>query len=322
MKDAAEEEKRIAIESESITEDGIPLVTVVTDGCWSRRSYGSNYTALSGSACIIGERTGKLLYYGVKNKYCHICEPQKEKGVTDINHKCNINFEGPSTQMESDIIVEGFKKSLQQYGIIYNEFIADGDSSVHKRLLEAKPYENIQISKIECKNHLWRNFRNKLKNIGSNKNFQIQYRNKLKHNTNRIESGINGAVKNWRGSSLSLYEKIENLAKDIKNVPYHVFGDHQNCSKYFCNRSNEENLVKSMILDGIFNEINHHVFRLAQNSKNKFLFGSIIYPQMCSCGCAIQYSPGIYRIYKKNQKCANVNERLPKCYLLTQRKKY
>jgi hypothetical protein len=48
--------------------------TVIVDGAWSKRSYKTNYNALSGVASIIGARSKKVLYIGIKNKYCRICE--------------------------------------------------------------------------------------------------------------------------------------------------------------------------------------------------------------------------------------------------------
>jgi len=48
MQKAGEEEKKLAIESGDIDTDGIPLITVVTDGQWSKRSYSTKYDALSG----------------------------------------------------------------------------------------------------------------------------------------------------------------------------------------------------------------------------------------------------------------------------------
>lgn len=52
MEKAGKEEKKLAIESGSIDKDGIPLITVVTDGQWSKRSYSTKYDALSGVVSI------------------------------------------------------------------------------------------------------------------------------------------------------------------------------------------------------------------------------------------------------------------------------
>jgi len=45
---AAEEEAKLAVENGDVREDGVPMITVIADGAWSKRSYKSNYNALSG----------------------------------------------------------------------------------------------------------------------------------------------------------------------------------------------------------------------------------------------------------------------------------
>jgi len=49
MKDAAEEEAELAISSGNIDVDGTPLITVVADGSWCKRSYKTMYNSLSGT---------------------------------------------------------------------------------------------------------------------------------------------------------------------------------------------------------------------------------------------------------------------------------
>lgn len=62
MLSAAKEEAKLAIDNGDINENGIPLITVIADGAWSKRSYRTNYNALSGvvSTNII-----------VTDTYCH-----------------------------------------------------------------------------------------------------------------------------------------------------------------------------------------------------------------------------------------------------------
>lgn len=72
--------------------------------------------------------------------------------------------------MESDIIVEGFKNSMKMHGLRYMYLVGDGDSSVYKRLLELRPYGNQLVKKIECRNHLLRNFSKKIQEICSEYN--------------------------------------------------------------------------------------------------------------------------------------------------------
>lgn len=45
---AAQEEGKLAVANGEVSEDGVPMITVVADGAWSKRSYKKNYNALSG----------------------------------------------------------------------------------------------------------------------------------------------------------------------------------------------------------------------------------------------------------------------------------
>ncbi|KAK5648270.1 hypothetical protein RI129_003162 [Pyrocoelia pectoralis] len=67
------DERTLAIENNHVDCDGMPWITVYLDGGWSKRSYGHNYDAASGVGVIIGKRTGRILYMGVRNKFCVIC---------------------------------------------------------------------------------------------------------------------------------------------------------------------------------------------------------------------------------------------------------
>ena len=66
--------------------------------------------------------------------------------------------------MESDIIVEGFCRSMDMHGVMYSKFIGDGDSSVFQKIQEVMPYALRYVEKIECRNHVLRNYSNNLKN--------------------------------------------------------------------------------------------------------------------------------------------------------------
>lgn len=71
--------------------------------------------------------------------------------------------------MEASIIVEGFKRREEMFEIIYNKIVAGDDSSVFKKILDARSYTNLIVQKIECRNHLLRNFINKLSILTSKK---------------------------------------------------------------------------------------------------------------------------------------------------------
>ena len=124
MEAAAQMEKEIAI-AEGRIKNGYPVIDVCVDGSWCARSYGTNYKASSGTAAIIGRRTRQVLYIGIKNKYCLVCARAEHKNMSPKQHKCFKNYEGSSSSMETEIIVEGFKSSITMHGVIYERMIGD-----------------------------------------------------------------------------------------------------------------------------------------------------------------------------------------------------
>jgi hypothetical protein len=52
------------------------------------------------------------------------------------------------------------------HNMIYHKLIGDGDSSVLKKIMLAKPYDNnLDVKKIEYADHILRNYLNRLVNI-------------------------------------------------------------------------------------------------------------------------------------------------------------
>ena len=104
---AGKEEKELAI-AHGRYHNGVPAITVVVDGGWSKRSHKHSYNAKSGVGVIFGAATKKLLFIGVRNKYCSICAISEQKNSPPPPHQCYQNWSGTSCAMEPNIIVEGF----------------------------------------------------------------------------------------------------------------------------------------------------------------------------------------------------------------------
>ena len=221
MIEAGKEERRLAVEANDIDE-GIPEITVMVDGGWSMRSHQHGYTAKSGVAVIIGERTKKMLYLGVRNKFCSICTIAVNKKKTPLSHKCYKNWSESSSAMERDILVEGFKQSETMHGLRYIGLIGDGDSSVHKAVGDSLPKYGRRVKKIECANHAIRCYRKSLHDL-VDAHPEWKGRNGLsKMKIKKIAAGARETG------------NVEALRRDLRNGPYHVFGDHRKCSASLC----------------------------------------------------------------------------------------
>lgn len=65
-----QEEEREFAEENCYYDDGIPFISAIGDAWWSKRCYNYNFTTNSSARIIIGAYTRKILYLGIRNKYC------------------------------------------------------------------------------------------------------------------------------------------------------------------------------------------------------------------------------------------------------------
>ncbi|XP_066581799.1 LOW QUALITY PROTEIN: uncharacterized protein [Prorops nasuta] len=144
-------------------------LTVSGDGTWKKRGFSSLY----GVASLIGYYSGKILDVCVKSSYCKQCEVWNKKLHTEDyqdwyeNHKksCSANHSGSSGKMEVDAIIEMFKRSMKSFGIMYKNYIGDGDSKTYSGILKAAPYESVEICKKECIGHVQKRMGTRLREV-------------------------------------------------------------------------------------------------------------------------------------------------------------
>ena len=144
---------------------GVPVITVVVDGGWSKRCHKHSYNAKSGVGVIFGQRM-KLLFVGVRNKYCAVCYVSERQEKEPLEHRCYRNWSGSSAAMESDIALERFRLSEQTHGIRYMRIISDGDSLV-MATLQQSVFNGPFTQKIECANHACKGCRSRLEMLAA-----------------------------------------------------------------------------------------------------------------------------------------------------------
>ncbi|KAE9543065.1 hypothetical protein AGLY_002976 [Aphis glycines] len=268
---AGKEESEIAIKNGNVDENGIPMCTVIADGQWSKRSYKTKYNSFSGAATIIGFNTKKVLFIGVRNSYCSVCQRAINRKTEPPVHVCFLNWKKPSTAMEADSILEGFSNSLNMHGLKYNKLIGDGDSSVTNKLNEVMPYgPEFIIQKIECRNHLLRNYGMKMSVLSKKIEYPAIIRKFITTNILRFRSDITKTIEHHLNENSPLQQKIRDLRKDITNSPYHRLGQNDNCANYFCTGPTigERNFVPEANETGLMAEIRKIVYRLAANTES------------------------------------------------------
>ena len=111
-------------------------------GC-SKRSHKHSYNVKYGAEVLFGARTKKLLFIGIKNKYCSVCAISESKHSPPPSHLY-------WNAMEADIIVEGFLLSKRMHGVRYLWFIRDSDSLEYEANSTNIPENFISVRLLAC----------------------------------------------------------------------------------------------------------------------------------------------------------------------------
>ncbi|KAJ8868178.1 hypothetical protein PR048_031987 [Dryococelus australis] len=130
----------------------MPILTVVADCNWPKHSFMKNYSSLSGKVAIVGFHAGKLLFLCWRYNIVLLNSRAENSGISVKQHICYKNYSRSSTNMESGIIIDGILLSVEIYGMKYGAFIADCDSSMYTIILQARPYDDLKVEKVECIN--------------------------------------------------------------------------------------------------------------------------------------------------------------------------
>lgn len=143
--------------------DQIAKIKASLDGSWATRSYGARYSSASGCGVIVGEKTGKIIYVGCRNKRCSVCTRNSRLGNVKGPHKCYRNYVGSSGGMEPDIMIKGFEE-LERKGVWITTLITDGDSTTVARIKNSIKY-GPSIEHQLCCNHICKNMGKKLRDV-------------------------------------------------------------------------------------------------------------------------------------------------------------
>lgn len=88
-------------------------------------------------------------------------------------------------------------------------FLGDGDSSVTKRLNDILPYgPGLRVEKIECRNHMLRNYSQKMSALAKRTEFPIGIRKKISENLVRLRTDITKAIQFRKSEEKPLQLKI------------------------------------------------------------------------------------------------------------------
>ncbi len=146
---------------------------------------------------------------------------------------CFKNWEESSSQMEADIILEGFKQSEAVHGVRYIRFIGDGDSSVYITLIQCVPMWGRFIEKMECANHCCKCYRSSLEKLVQEKPHYKGKGGLTEKMRRRLTSAARCAIK-MRSQEKDVRAAVKKLELDFINGPFHCFGHYKGCSSDIC----------------------------------------------------------------------------------------
>ena len=93
--------------------DGVPTITVILDGGWSKGTHKHSCNAKSGVAVVIWQATGKLYvqHLGVLKKYCSVCTVVENQKVPPPYQDFLRDWDGPFSSVETDILVNAYQEA-------------------------------------------------------------------------------------------------------------------------------------------------------------------------------------------------------------------
>jgi hypothetical protein len=92
--------------------------------------------------------------------------------------------------------------------------------------------------------------------------FKTETKNLLTSKIKRLGYYVESAIRHNK-ANLDGTNDTKTLARDITNTPFHAFGQHNNCRKYFCNGNPTLNQVPTLIDQGMWIHITRHFNRIA-----------------------------------------------------------
>lgn len=246
--------------SESNPEGKIVRIFASYDMGWSQRSNGYSYNSLNGYCAIIGLKTGKVLDFCTRNRKCRICDIGLINGKIK-EHDCRLNCYSSSKAMEADGAVQLVTNSniLKAANIEIGAFIGDNDSCSIASIQNVINYEIVKQSDM---NHTTKGVGNTLHEIHNN-SVSDPDRELSNDTIKHLQRCFTYAVKQNQGNIL----KVEAA---LKNIPYHIFSYHENCSQWCQDNTDKENYTGIRLKNAILFEVLKNTFAKLADNAEKF----------------------------------------------------
>ena len=194
-----------------------PQLVVQYDMGWQKRSSGRKYDSASGVGTMIGQKTGKIIDYGVRSKDCRTCMYWSNRNAAVPEHQCFKNFSGSSRAMEADVAAELVQRIENTADVQVRTLVMDDDSATISRIRGELKHDITKWSDIM---HVKKHLKSSL--------YKLQTRHRI----------LTSDVISYLIDKLFTYALAQNkgdavgFKKAVSAIVPHVFGHHESCGSW------------------------------------------------------------------------------------------
>lgn len=221
--------------------DGEKNVSVSVDGSWQRRGYSSH----NGLTTVCSVKTGKCLDIEVLSNFCKgCCRLNKlDKNSTEYidklakhKPKCQLNHTDNAGSMEGAGALKIFNRSEDNSGLIYSEYLGDGDSSAYKTVSDSKPYgDRVDIKKLECVGHVQKRVGSRLRQLKKDLKGKKLSDGKNIGGKGRLTDSLIDTLQNYFGMAIrENTDSLVNMQNAVYASLYHVASTDKNPQHGHC----------------------------------------------------------------------------------------
>lgn len=224
---------------------------VALDGSWQKRGF----TSLNGVMTLTSVDTGKVLDFHCMSKYCQ-CPLKNRNEHLDT---CTANYNGTSGGMEVEGAITLFHRSIQKYNVRYTEYLGDGDSAAYKSVVDSKPYEDCDITKLECIGHIQKRMGSRLRKLKSTKKAKLSDGKSLS-GKNRLTDLAIQKIQLFYGLAIRRNTASEKeMQKAVWATYYHILSSNENPTHQLCPPGNDSwcKYRKAIALDVTYDHSKH-----------------------------------------------------------------
>jgi hypothetical protein len=170
---------------------------------------------ISGTASLIGTKSGKVLAFTSRCKRCRICSVAKKNNIPPKVHHCVKNWTGSAKAMEADVVVD-MLNTIKHKDAAVVTLVGDDDTTGFQRARK-EVFENME--KVSDANHVKKNISGQL------------YKLKDRYKEMSVKT-INALMKSFGYMLAQCKESSEEIKQRMDSVVLHQFGDHGLCGNW------------------------------------------------------------------------------------------